>query len=182
MMSPLSAIKPISVNVGNHETYDDANGIVAISTQYRFAGMPTGGRKDGCMYFSYEAGPTHVISISSFYPGGFGASSPLTIWLKADLATISRAKTPWVFVSLHAPWYNSNTVRVFLRGLGPNFTQCTPSTPILHSPTPINELISQFFRFCPFSQAHQGDGEAMRAALEPILLAAGVNAIFSGRE
>jgi hypothetical protein len=93
----------------DHEQYDTANGITAISTQYRFAGMPTQGRKDGCMYFSYEVGPAHVISLASFYPGGFSSSSPLTQWLKADLASIDKAKTPWVLVSLHAPWYNSNT-------------------------------------------------------------------------
>ena len=110
---------------------------MAISTQYRFRGMPTGGRTDGCMYFSYEAGPVHVISLASFYPGGFSASSPLTVWLKGDLAAIDRAKTPWVIVSLHAPWYNSNT-------------------------------------------AHQGDGEGMRQALEPMLVAAKVNAFFTG--
>ena len=59
------------------------------------------------------------------------------MWLKADLAAVSRARTPWLLVSLHAPWYNSNS-------------------------------------------EHQGDGEAMRQALEPTLVAAGVNAIFPG--
>ena len=56
------------------------------------------------MYYSYEVGPAHVIALASFYPGGFGAGSPLTQWLAGDLASIDRAKTPWVFVSLHAPW------------------------------------------------------------------------------
>ena len=42
-----------------------------------------------------------------------------------------------MLVSLHAPWYNSNT-------------------------------------------AHQGDGEGMRRALEPMLVSAGVAAVFSG--
>ena len=54
------------------------------------------------MYFSYEVGPAHIISLASFYPGGFGASSPLTQWLQNDLASIDRSKTPWVLVSLHA--------------------------------------------------------------------------------
>jgi hypothetical protein len=121
----------------SHEVADDANGIPAISTRYRFAGMPTGGRADQSYYFSYEAGPAHVISISSFYFGGYGAGSALTKWLVADLASIDRAKTPWVLVSLHAPWYNSNS-------------------------------------------AHQGDGEGMRAALEAVLVKAGVAAVFSG--
>ncbi len=90
------------------EQYDTANGIVAISSQYRFKGMPTGGRTDGCMYYSYQVGPAHIISLASFYPGGFAPSSPLTQWLAKDLASIDRAVSPWVLVSLHAPWYNSN--------------------------------------------------------------------------
>jgi hypothetical protein len=95
------------------------------------------GSADDIWYFSYQAGPAHVISLSSFYPGGFGASSPLVQFLKADLATVNRATTPWLLVIIHAPWYNSNS-------------------------------------------AHQGDGEAMRQAIEPILLAAKVNAVFGG--
>lgn len=137
MMQPLSSVKPIAIELGNHELADDANGIPGISARYRFAGMPTGGRKDQTMYFSYEVGPAHVISLAAFYPGGFAPSSPLTQWLAADLKTIDRERTPWVIVSTHAPWYNSNT-------------------------------------------AHQGDGEEMRAALEPMLLAAGVNVVVTG--
>lgn len=110
MVQPVSAVRPWSVNIGNHETYDTANGIVAISTRYRFSGMPyPKGSKDDIWYFSYEVGPAHVISMSSFYTGGFGPSSPLTTWLNSDLASINRAKTPWVLVVIHAPWYNSNS-------------------------------------------------------------------------
>ena len=29
-------------------------------------------------------------------------------WLAADLASIDRAKTPWVLAQWHSPWYNSN--------------------------------------------------------------------------
>ena len=93
------------------ETYDVANGITAISTKYRFSGHPTPTpyNQDGVMYYSFEAGPAHVISLSSFYPGGFDASSPLTQFLTADLAKVDRSTTPWLIVMIHAPWYNSNT-------------------------------------------------------------------------
>jgi len=111
MAAPLAAIKPWAVNLGNHESYDSANGIDYISSKYRFAGMPTPTpyNQDGCLYFSYEAGPTHVISVASFYGGGFGAGSALTKFVIADLAKVDRSKTPWLLVTLHAPWYNSNT-------------------------------------------------------------------------
>ena len=94
---------------------DNANGINAISAQYRFAGMPFGTRTDkvgqlGTFFYSYEDGPMHSITLASFPTKyGFDASSPMTQWLKADLASINRAKTPWIVVNVHAPWYNSNT-------------------------------------------------------------------------
>jgi hypothetical protein len=138
MVQPVTASKSFSVNLGNHECYDTANGITAISARYRYAGMPyPAGSQDDVFYFSWEAGPIHYISVSSFFPDGYGANSRLTQWLQKDLAAIDRSKTPFVLVTLHAPWYNSNT-------------------------------------------EHQGDGEAMRVALEPMLLAAGVNAVFAG--
>lgn len=94
---------------------DSANGISAISSQYRFAGMPFGDRADkvgqqGVMFYSYEDGPMHSIALASFPTKyGFDASSPMTQWLEADLAAVDRAKTPWIVVNVHAPWYNSNT-------------------------------------------------------------------------
>jgi hypothetical protein len=88
---------------------DDNGVVVATSARHRYAGMPSAGRADGAFYFSWEAGPAHFISVSSFYPGHFGPASPMTVWLQADLAAVNRTRTPWTFVILHAPWYNSNT-------------------------------------------------------------------------
>ena len=39
----------------------------------------------------------------------YNQGSPQLEWLKDDLASIDRAKTPFVVGVLHAPWYNSNT-------------------------------------------------------------------------
>jgi len=111
MAAPLAAIKPWQINIGNHECSDNSNFVLAISTKYRFSGMPTptAYNADGAMYFSYEAGPTHMISLSSFYPFGWSTGSPLLEWLVADLAKVDRTRTPWLFVYLHAPWYNTNS-------------------------------------------------------------------------
>lgn len=108
LAQPLAAIKPWGINLGNHELYDTANGITAISAKYRYAGMPAGNRSDGPMYFSWESGPVHFISFCSFFPGGFSSSSALMQWMQKDLASIDKSKTPWIVVSQHAPWYNSN--------------------------------------------------------------------------
>jgi hypothetical protein len=108
LAQPLAAIKPWGINLGNHELYDTANGITAISAKFRYAGMPTGGRSDGPMYFSWNAGPVHYISFCSFYPGGFGSNSDLMKWITQDIASINMTNTPWVVATQHAPWYNSN--------------------------------------------------------------------------
>lgn len=51
---------------------------------------------------SCRQGPAHIVTLSSFYPGGFGANSEQTKWLDADLASVDRAKYPWLIVALHA--------------------------------------------------------------------------------
>lgn len=35
-------------------------------------------------------------------------SSGQYAWLKRDLASIDRGRTPWVIVAMHVPWYSSN--------------------------------------------------------------------------
>ena len=41
----------------------------------------------------------------SFYVGKY---TPQYVWLKQELASVDRTKTPWLIVLLHSPWYNSN--------------------------------------------------------------------------
>lgn len=38
----------------------------------------------------------------------YSRSSAQYAWLLRDLAAVDRARTPWLIVSFHAPWYNSN--------------------------------------------------------------------------
>lgn len=38
----------------------------------------------------------------------YSRSSEQYAWLHRDLAAVDRARTPWVIVVFHAPWYNSN--------------------------------------------------------------------------
>jgi hypothetical protein len=111
MASPLAATVPWMVTIGTHEEGDNANGVYAISSTYRFAGMPTGGRVDdgtGLQYWSWEAGPVHYISVNSFYiiylPG-----TRLYDWVVADLAAINYTATPWVVVSLHVSPSKTNS-------------------------------------------------------------------------
>ena len=112
MASPLAATVPWMVTIGNHEEADNANGIYAISSTYRFAGMPTGGRNDagtGLQYWSWEAGPVHYISVNSFYGNYASGSSKLYDWVAADIAAIKYDATPWVVVSLHVSPSKTNS-------------------------------------------------------------------------
>lgn len=68
---------------------------------------------------------------------GKGCLTPLLVRIQADLAKVDRAKTPWLLVLFHVPWYNSN-------------------------------------------RAHQGEGDDMRASMEPLLYAAGTDLILTG--
>jgi hypothetical protein len=63
---------------------------------------------DGPLYYSYEVAGAHVIILASFFV--YSEGSAQYEWLAADLKAVDRARTPWLFVILHAPWYTSNTV------------------------------------------------------------------------
>ena len=47
--------------------------------------------------------PVHYISLNSFYVI-YAAGTRLYDWVAADLASVNYARTPWIVVSLHAPW------------------------------------------------------------------------------
>jgi hypothetical protein len=68
--------------------------------------MPSAGAGSTAQWYSFNAGPVHMITLNSF--NAYGAASAQNQWLKRDLAAIDRSVTPWVIVQLHAPWYNSN--------------------------------------------------------------------------
>ena len=60
-------------------------------------------------YYSFETGGVHVVMLGSYvdYVSDEEAKKQVN-WLKADLATVDRKKTPFLVGVLHAPWYNSN--------------------------------------------------------------------------
>ncbi|KAG0658499.1 hypothetical protein C6P46_005742 [Rhodotorula mucilaginosa] len=76
------------------------------------------------MWYSFESGPVHFVSLltetdlgegllgpiekaKGNVNGPFGKPNQQVDWLKADLASVDRQKTPWVVVGLHRPWYTS---------------------------------------------------------------------------
>lgn len=135
LVQPVAAQTAWMVVEGNHEI-EDSYGTRFLAYQSRFR-MPfrASGAGEGNLYYSFSVGSVHWVMLGSYTD--YDAQSPQYAWLKQDLARVDRGQTPWLFVVLHAPWYNSN-------------------------------------------QAHQGEGEAMRQAMEPLLQAYGVDAVFCG--
>jgi len=104
-IQPLANHLPYMVSVGNHETIS-----LWIAFLYRF-NMPAAesGATEGNLYYSFDYGPIHVISLSSEMEL-FWHWMDQYKWLEQDLAKIDRKKTPWVFTTWHRPFYCSNTV------------------------------------------------------------------------
>lgn len=58
------------------------------------------------LYYSYDIAGAHIVMLGSYADSS--RSSAQAAWLEADLAGVDRAVTPWVVVSMHAPFYSSN--------------------------------------------------------------------------
>eukprot|EP00928_Gymnodinium_smaydae_P037113 TRINITY_DN25816_c0_g1_i1.p1 TRINITY_DN25816_c0_g1~~TRINITY_DN25816_c0_g1_i1.p1 ORF type:complete len:688 (+),score=43.79 TRINITY_DN25816_c0_g1_i1:64-2064(+) len=105
MMEPLlSSVYHLAVP-GNHELTQN-NG---VDFEYRYP-MPF--RQSDALSsfeFAYEAGPVYVIGIEGSYATS-GHKSPQWNFVADKLAQVDRARTPWVVVMFHTPWYNSNAV------------------------------------------------------------------------
>jgi len=133
MVEPLANARPWMVGPGNHEieyvTGDDGSGLyLALESRYKmpadkpvelgkityldpsYSGCcPSAFQSEynyGASFYSFEAGLAHII-----YANPYSTSDSNSVqyqWLAADLAKVNRKLTPWVFVVVHCPWYNSN--------------------------------------------------------------------------
>lgn len=81
----------------------DANGECGVPAARRFH-MPESG--NGIFWYSTDIGLTHHVVLSSEHD--FSVGSRMYAWLIADLMTVDRAKTPWVFLYIHRPMYLSS--------------------------------------------------------------------------
>lgn len=89
---------------GNHENewITHSNQFIAYDTRFR---MPTvNGKKE--RFYSFEVGPVHWLMTSTYED--FTPGSPQYNFILQDLASVDRARTPWLFFTSHAPWFSSN--------------------------------------------------------------------------
>ena len=108
---------PLMALPGNHEIETDIQDGVSFKPYgNRFQMLPScddcgGFDHDGWkanMWYSFDVGSAHILHLSSYHDYDF--NSPQYKWLKRDLESVDRSKTPWLIANLHAPWFNSNRV------------------------------------------------------------------------
>jgi len=51
---------------------------------------------------SYEVAGAHVVMLGSYAP--YLEDSAQYAWLRRDLASVDRGRTPWLIAAMHAPW------------------------------------------------------------------------------
>lgn len=109
LVEPYASRRPWMVTQGNHEAESIIPVIfpepfTAYNARWRMPHEPSGSRSN--LYYSFDVAGAHVIMLGSYTD--FDSDSDQFRWLAADLAGVDRKKTPWVFVLVHAPWYNTN--------------------------------------------------------------------------
>lgn len=135
MVQPLAQNRPWMVGPGNHEVEAGVDGtyFTSFETRYRMPAIrpaefgnvtiPAGKATDGSLfccpsvfqmeydfgnsYYSFDSGLVHTIFLNCYATSD--SSSLQYQWLEHDLAHVNRQTTPWVIVSMHCPWYSSNT-------------------------------------------------------------------------
>ncbi|KAL2345214.1 hypothetical protein Fmac_006499 [Flemingia macrophylla] len=109
LVEPLASQRPWMVTQGNHEVEKipliHGTPFTAYNARWHMPFEESG--SDSNLYYSFDVVGVHIIMLGSYTD--FDSSSPQYKWLQGDLENVNRAKTPWVVVLIHAPWYNSNT-------------------------------------------------------------------------
>ncbi|KAL4856311.1 Purple acid phosphatase 18 [Chlorella vulgaris] len=106
MVAPFTSRQPWHYCVGNHEIEltDGREDFLSYLTRFHFPYRSCG--SESKLYYSYEEAGAHIVMLGSYV--AYDRASPQYAWLLRDLAAVDRARTPWVVVVQHAPWYNSN--------------------------------------------------------------------------
>jgi len=107
-VEPIASLVPYMTCPGNHENkYNFSN------YRARFGNsMP---RDEGNMFYSFDFGPVHFVSIATeyYYFLNYGTQQVPNqfVWLEKDLSKVNRKVTPWIVLFGHRPMYCTNTDR-----------------------------------------------------------------------
>jgi len=104
MVQPLAANIPYMFAIGNHEHYYNWS---AFTNRFTMPGDQSGG--NGNFWYSIDYGNVHFTSISTEHD--FSEGTPQRKWIIQDWekAFANKKQVPWIIMSGHRPWYNSDT-------------------------------------------------------------------------
>ncbi|KAL1545719.1 Purple acid phosphatase 22 [Salvia divinorum] len=108
LVEPYASMRPWMVTQGNHEIeifpIIYPQGFKAYNARWLMPYQESNSKSN--LYYSFDVAGAHVLMLGSYTE--FDADSDQYAWLLADLASVDRSKTPWIFALIHAPWYNTN--------------------------------------------------------------------------
>eukprot|EP00927_Polykrikos_kofoidii_P034635 TRINITY_DN29349_c0_g1_i1.p1 TRINITY_DN29349_c0_g1~~TRINITY_DN29349_c0_g1_i1.p1 ORF type:complete len:510 (-),score=51.57 TRINITY_DN29349_c0_g1_i1:214-1743(-) len=150
-IEPIASRLPYMTVIGNHEggtDFDHVSSLYHYMHRFQMPGQGdlVHGRKGNNVYYSFDAGPAHVVAFSSeVYMWQLWDVAQQFEFLKRDLASVDRSKTPWVLVMAHRPMYCSNK----------DGDDCTKLHANLREGLPV--LGGRFFALEPLFQEHHVD-------------------------
>ena len=100
-IEPIASRVPYMVAPGNHEFWYNFS---SYKARFYMPGVMDKGGSGDNMFYSWEQGPAHFISMNSetaIDTANF--SSAEIAWLEDDLKHVDRTKKPWVIVNMHRP-------------------------------------------------------------------------------
>ena len=98
--APGNGFRPFSSNY-----YNDSNGECAVPIYHRFQWPNKGALGAAQFYYSFDAGPLHVVQLSSEHD--YTVNSTQWRWLLADLLAVNRSRTPFVVATAHRMMYTT---------------------------------------------------------------------------
>ncbi|XP_024985203.1 probable purple acid phosphatase 20 [Cynara cardunculus var. scolymus] len=108
LVEPLASQRPWMVTQGNHEVERipviHNERFTAYNARWHMPFEESGSKSN--LFYSFDVSGVHVIMLGSYT--NFELNSDQYKWLESDLRKVDRTRTPWLFVLVHAPWYNSN--------------------------------------------------------------------------
>jgi Icc-related predicted phosphoesterase len=106
MFEFVTARFPTMVIPGNHENYgSDKHEFIAYQNRF-FMPSDQSKAKEGNLYWSTNFGPMHFVSLNT--ESNYNLSTDMYDWFVSDLKSVDRTVTPWLVLSFHRPFYNTN--------------------------------------------------------------------------
>ncbi|XP_050946279.1 probable inactive purple acid phosphatase 27 isoform X2 [Cucumis melo] len=112
LINPIASRLPYMTAIGNHErdyvksgsvySLTDSGGECGVPYETYFQ-MPNNGKDKP--WYSIEMASIHFTIISTEH--NFSINSPQYEWMKSDMASVNRSRTPWLIFMGHRPMYSS---------------------------------------------------------------------------